>query len=60
MDDYEVERVGSDNPVQSIPAAQLVSPSRQRSNGYLKPTTKHSEDSQKAETQDANLTKYDV
>lgn len=60
MDDYEVERIDSDNPAQSTPAAQLVSPSRQRPNGYLKSTTKHSEDSQKAETQDAKLTKYDV
>lgn len=60
MDDYEIERVGSDNPAQSLPAAQLVLPGRQRSNGNIKPTAKQSEESQKTEVEDTSLTKYDV
>ncbi|KAJ8118584.1 hypothetical protein OPT61_g468 [Boeremia exigua] len=57
MDDYEVERVGSDNPAQTIPAAQLVLPSRQRSTGFIRPTIRQSEHGRKTESLG---TKYDV
>ncbi|KAF2628775.1 hypothetical protein BU25DRAFT_490397 [Macroventuria anomochaeta] len=60
MDDYELERIGSDSPAQSVPAAQRISPSRQRSDGNIKTTAKRSEDTQKTETSDANLIKSDV
>lgn len=60
MDDYEVERVGSDNPAQSVPAAQRIQPSRQTSSGNVKTGFKRSEDLQKADAPNPSLTKYDV
>lgn len=60
MDDYELERIGSDNPAQSVPAAQQVQPSRQRSNLNIKTTAKRSEDVQNSKTVDPTFTKHDV
>ena len=57
MDDYEADQVGSDNPAQSVPAAQRVPPKRQRSNGHTAAAVKQSGSSQKIEV---SLTKYDV
>ena len=60
MDDNKPERIGSDDPAQSVPAAQRISPSRQRSNGITKTAAKRLENAQKTETTGASLTKYDV
>jgi len=57
MDDYEADQVGSDNPAQSVPAAQRVPPKRQRSNGHTAAAVKQSGSSQKIEV---SPTKYDV
>lgn len=60
MDDYELERIGSDNPAQSVPAAQRVPPRRQRSNSHTQPAEKQSGETQKTAVADSSLTKYDV
>lgn len=60
MDAHELERIGADNPAQSVPAAQRVPVDRRRSNGSTKPAAKRSEYMQKGETSTSDLTKYDV
>ncbi|KAF3006630.1 hypothetical protein E8E13_007719 [Curvularia kusanoi] len=60
MDDYETDLVGSDNPAQSVPAAQRVPVNLRRSNIYTKAVAKQSGGSQTTETSLADLTKYDV
>lgn len=60
MDDYELERIGSDNPAQSVPAAQRVPPDRQRSTGFVDLAEKRPGEFQKKKVADASLTKYDV
>jgi hypothetical protein len=57
MDDYEAHQVGSDNPAQSVPAAQRVLPKRKQSNGHTTATAKQAGSFQKIEV---SLTKYDV
>ena len=57
MDDYDADQVGSDNPAQSVPAAQRVTPERRRSNGHTTAAVKQPGSFQKIET---SLTKYDV
>lgn len=60
MDDYEADLVGSDNPAQSVPAAQRVPVNLRRSNVYTKAVAKQSGSSQSTDTSLADLTKYDV
>ncbi|KAF1845495.1 uncharacterized protein K460DRAFT_376910 [Cucurbitaria berberidis CBS 394.84] len=59
MDDYELDRIASDNPALTAPTAQGVPINRHRSNGWTKASASQPEDSQHAETPE-NLTKYEV
>jgi hypothetical protein len=59
MDDYELDRIASDNPALTAPAAQRAPIQRHRSHGR-KPAVKNgSEGSQRVATS-VELTKYDV
>jgi hypothetical protein len=60
MDDYELERIGSDNPAQSVPAAQRAPPGRQRPKYHVESPKKQPGETQKTTIADTNLTKYDV
>jgi len=60
MDDYKLERIGSDNPTQSVPAAQRVPPSRQRPRAHIESPRTQPGHTEKTAVADANLTKYDV
>lgn len=61
MDGYELDRIASDNPALTAPAAQRIPVSRHRSHGQAKQVSESSNDSQTAlpESQ-PKLSKYDV
>jgi hypothetical protein len=59
MDDYEVERIGSDNPALAVPAAQCVQSGRQRCTSNIKSTTTRSDDTLGTEASHPP-TKHDV
>jgi hypothetical protein len=59
MDDYEINRIASDNPALTAPAAQHAPVHRHRSHGRKQTTTDGSENSQKTVTS-VELTKYEV
>lgn len=62
MDDYELERIASDNPALTAPAAQRAPISRRKSAGAVaqeKDESSRSEDSQSTAVP-TDLTKYDV
>lgn len=60
MDEYEADQIGSDNPAQSIPAAQRIPFGRRKSGDQVKAAAKQSEDGQSTVVSDTELTKYDV
>lgn len=59
MDDYELDRIASDNPALTAPAAQRAPISRHKSRSRKQTTTNESLTSQDSATI-AELTKYDV
>ncbi|KAH7383168.1 C4-dicarboxylate transporter/malic acid transport protein-like protein [Pyrenochaeta sp. MPI-SDFR-AT-0127] len=59
MDDYELDRIASNNPALTAPAAQRAPIKRQRSHGRTKVSTNRAETPRDAATP-AELTKYDV
>lgn len=59
MDDYELDRIASDNPALTAPAAQRAPINRQKSHGRSKASANRAETPQDAITP-AELTKYDV
>lgn len=60
MDDYELERIGFDNPALIVPAVQHIHPNRQKSSGSTKKQTVQPEDCRKPMASAQSLTKYDV
>ena len=60
MDDYELERIGSDNPAQSVPAAQRLPLGRQRAKAHIESLKKKSGETEKTAVANTSLTKYDV
>jgi hypothetical protein len=59
MDDYELDRIASDNPALTAPAAQRAPISRHKSNGRKQAISTGSGTSQDTVTS-VELTKYDV
>lgn len=59
MDDYELDRIASDNPALTAPAAQRAPISRQKSRNRQDASTTQSGSSQNTATPD-ELSKYDV
>jgi hypothetical protein len=59
MDDYELDRMASDNPALTAPAAQRAPISRRRSRGRKELSTVKNESPQDVATPN-ELTKYDV
>jgi head-tail adaptor len=59
MDDYELDRIASNNPALTAPAAQRASIYRHRSRGRKHAATSGFENSQGTATS-AELSKYDV
>jgi hypothetical protein len=59
MDDYELDRIASDNPALTAPAAQRAPISRHKSHGRRQNSTNGVESFQDAVTP-IELTKYDV
>jgi hypothetical protein len=59
MDDYELNRIASDNPALTAPAAQHAPVHRHRSHGRKQTTADGFKSSQKTVTP-VELTKYDV
>jgi hypothetical protein len=59
MDDYELDRIASDNPALTAPAAQRAPVSRHKSRGRKQTSTNGVESSQDT-VASTELTKYDV
>lgn len=59
MDDYELDRIASDNPALTVPAAQRVPIQRQTQNGKSKPPKSKPEPSSNTEVSQGS-SKYDV
>jgi hypothetical protein len=59
MDDYELDRIASDNPALTAPAAQRAPIHRHRSYGR-KPAVKNGTENPQTAATSVELTKYDV